>query len=244
MQADNLLGIDLDQAIWRVVSAENLVSDISHSSLTPVRPSSWEDPYENFFEKCKFKLPTGEAVNVTAVLQRFFGQCWTNQPEETDATWRIYSPKNEGVRVRSSVGALVAAMSRAEETHGGNYFVGLVSYADQSYIDIALRHTPRTLFVKEAAREIVKTLLVKRSEFAHEKEVRILFCYADQQLMGQPLHQFSIDPNQVFEEAVFDPRMSEGRVAELLEQLRATGFTRQISQSLLYRPFSFEITLL
>src|SRR5713101_1209099 len=158
MQPENLLGIDLDQAIWRVFPAEYLVSDISHNTSTLVRPSSWEDPFESFFERCTFKLTTGESVDVSAVLHRFFGQCWTDQSEETDATWRIYSRTKDGVRVRSSVRALVSAMSRAEREHAGSYFVGRVSYADQSYIHIALRHTPRALFDKGAAREIVKTL--------------------------------------------------------------------------------------
>src|SRR5205814_8968416 len=96
--------------IWRIFSARYFLSDLKKRTCTFVRPSKWDDPYENFLEQCRFTY-NGESIDARPVFRRFFGQCWTDQTEETDATWRIYAPEKDGIRVKSSIGGLAAALN-------------------------------------------------------------------------------------------------------------------------------------
>lgn len=244
MQENNVLNLGDVRSVWRVFNPEYLLHDIEQRRLTLVRPSSWDDPFENFLEKCRFKLPTGEPVDATPVLGRFFGQCWTMAPDETDATWRIYSPSKIGVRVRSSIVSLGTRLCDASDPLAAvKYFVGSVSYVSYELLDVSLRHAATAMLTGNGGRNLVQTLLIKRREFEHEREVRLIFYDAEDQFKGQPLWSVAIEPDEVFEEAVFDPRMPAMDVVEWTRRFRAAGFHGPISQSTLYRPPSWEITL-
>jgi hypothetical protein len=244
VQTANVLNLDDVSNLWRVFRPEHLISDLQKRRLTLVRPSKWDDPFENFLERCRFKLPTGERIDVSPVLTRFFGQCWTTAAAETDATWRIYSPDKSGIRVRSSLDHLVQCMWDGSDKFAAlKYFVGRVSYVTTAYIDIALKYTPTAIVTGGGGRNLVQTLLIKRIEFEHESEARLLFYDADDQFRAESLWSFAIDPQRLFEEAVFDPRMAENDVAEWTRKLRVAGFAGPISQSSLYRPPSWDITL-
>lgn len=131
----NVLGISLDAPVWRVFNSRRLREEISGNRLTLVRVGMWDDPFENFLGKWRFVLPTGESVRTDTILRRFFGQCWTHHPAETDATWRIYSPDKHGVRVRSTVRALMTALWDSSDEYAElKYFVGLVCYVEQDAI--------------------------------------------------------------------------------------------------------------
>ena len=244
MLSDNVLHLDDVTHVWRVFNPEYLVSDIRNQRLTFVRPNSWDDPFENFLEKCRFKLPTGETVNAAPILRRFFGQCWTTAEAETDATWRIYSPNKSGVRVRCSILKLVGSMWDAQDPYAAlKYFAGRVTYVPVEVIDVSLRRAATGMLTGNGGRNLVQSLLIKRREFEHEQEARLIFYDADDRFAQDRLWSFPIDPNNVFEHAVFDPRMTEAEVGEWTEQLRRAGFTGSVAQSILYRPPSWEIAL-
>jgi hypothetical protein len=244
MRKANILDIDDMVPIWRVFRPEYLLNDIKNRRLTLVRPSSWDDPFENFLEKCKFRLPTGEAVNASPVLNRFFGQCWTTLAEETDATWRIYSTDKAGVRVRSVLYKVGASMwDGGDEYAALKYFVGRGNYVPVEFIDASLRHRGTFMLTGNGGLNLVRSLLVKWTEFSHEQEARVLFYDFDDKFRNEKLWSCPIDPNAIFEEAVFDPRMPEQDVTEWTQRLRDAGFTGSIAQSTLYRPPSWEITL-
>ena len=244
MQVANVLDLDDVNKLWRVFRPEYLVKDLMNRQLTLVRPSTWDDPFENFLEKCRFRLTTGEQVDASPILRRFFGQCWTTSERETDATWRIYSPEKDGVRVRVSMPHLIGSMWDPSDRFAAlKYFIGRVGYVSSAYIDIALKHTPTAPLTGGGGRNLVQTLLIKRLEFEHEQEARLLFYDAEDQFQGRSLWSVPVDPAVLFEEAVFDPRMPDSVVVEWTSKLRAAGFAGAISQSTLYRPPSWDITL-
>jgi len=235
----NVINIDLDAPVWRVFNSCRLRDEIAGNRLTLVRDGMWDDPFENFLEKWQFILPTGESVRTDTILRRFFGQCWTHHATETDATWRIYSPDKHGVRVRSTVRALMTALWDQSDTFAElKYFVGRVRYVRQDAILTAMTSsgTATGLLVGRGGWDQINMLLVKRQEFHHEEEVRLLFRDVDDQHTAERLFQRSVDPNRIYLEATFDPRMLDDEYERQRSALIAAGFAGPISRSDLYQP--------
>lgn len=236
---NNVIDLDLDQPVWRVFNSRRFREEVAGGQLTLVRVGMWDDPFENFLEKCQFTLSTGESVRTDAILRRFFGQCWTDQAKETDATWRIYSPDKYGVRVRSTVRALMTALWDSNDQFSAvKYFVGRVRYVEQDEIlgAMASSDTATKLLVGAGGRDQINTLLVKRSEFEHEREVRLLFRDNNDDYAETNLFQRRTEPNQVYLEATFDPRIEDDEYERQRATLTAAGFAGNISRSDLYRP--------
>ena len=97
-------GLDIDNwdaAIYRVLPIKRFKEMIRKKTLVLVRPSLWDDPFENFFLKCKVKLRTGELASMKPIRDKWYGICWMRTPD-SDAMWRIYSRKKDGVRISTT----------------------------------------------------------------------------------------------------------------------------------------------
>jgi len=84
-------------------------------------------------------------------------------------------------------------------------------------------------------RPFTNALLKKRREFEHENEVRLIFLDVDREHVGKMAIEFPIDPNVLFDEVVFDPRLSEDEFRVRSTILMKLGCTVPISQSELYK---------
>ena len=73
--------------------------------------------------------------------------------------------------------------------------------------------------------------MYKRIEFRHEREIRLIYTGKSSRV-----HTFPINPNNLFEEIVFDPRL-DGELYKAYEAaVIGKGFKNRIAQSVLYRP--------
>jgi hypothetical protein len=76
---------------------------------------------------------------------------------------------------------------------------------------------------------------LKRSAFAHEHEVRLLYVDADRKYVGKEFIKVPIDVNRVIEEIILDPRVRAGGGGNKRERNGSTqtdsktGLMRQIS---------------
>jgi hypothetical protein len=91
----------------------------------------------------------------------------------------------------------------------------------------------------------IETLLIKRLEFKHENELRlILSAHSSWFDTTQKIYEFPIDINYHFEEILADPRMDDPRsktdinptyFADSVKEIRALGYTNPITKSELYK---------
>ena len=243
----NLLDIDdPDQSIYRVFSVDRLFEIFRESKLTLVRPMKWDDPFENFLFTAKAKLPSGELVSLERMRQEFYGQCWT-LTEESDAMWRIYAHNKDGVKVRTMVRKLF------DTIYDHNYqfailcfFIGRVQYLSEDQIRRIMSdpNVFNALLFDTSGVGQVRTLLVKRKEFDHEREVRLLFRgNREYHNLDDDTFQFDIDPLTLFDEIVFDPRISESDFKDYSSELEALGYCGMVRQSGLYKVPNLEIVL-
>ncbi|MEP6833416.1 MAG: DUF2971 domain-containing protein [Gemmatimonas sp.] len=233
----HVLRIDEAQPLWRVFPERRALELFLTQKNTLVVPSKWEDPFEDVLSRCSLKLSDGRRVALGGLTAGFYGQCWTDKPQETDATWRIYAPgKERGVRIRVKAGPLFDTLY-----HSGLAspelccFIGKVNYSTEHDIRLWLTRVAVSDDLLDPSNvAVAETLLIKRNEFEHESEVRLLFQDFDHRDQGVIARAFAIDANALVEEVVLDPRWSSQEAAAVSQQLKASGFKGEIHHSQLY----------
>ncbi|MEX1138928.1 MAG: DUF2971 domain-containing protein [Bacteroidota bacterium] len=235
----NIIGFDINSTIFRVFSSSDwLIDAIRNQSLTLVKPNTWDDPFENVVFRSTATMKDGRRVGFSKIERLFYGLCWTLNGAETDALWRIYSPRKEGVRVQVNASRLYDSFFNLDNEFAIlSYFIGKVDYLSEAKIKEKFEN-PEILsaFVFDStAQGNALTLLVKRTEFAHENEVRLIYRgNKERDDLRNPFYRFHIDPNDLFEEALFDPRMPDNRYSCYSDELKKLGFKNKISKSSLY----------
>ncbi len=244
VNSSNTIGlteIDLDQPIYRIMPVLRCLEILHTKQLVFVRPRKWDDPFENSLLKAPITMD--ESVSGSFGFRHSaYGQCWTSE-EENDAMWRIYSHDKQGVKAKTSPRKLLRALTEDTETLPGLCcFIGRVKYLQEKDLLGALQQVD---WANSSGSGIAESLLYKRTEFAHEKEIRLIYSSLQNLAESDPdIHQVKVDPFELIDELVLDPRM-DGRIADSCKaSITAMGFLGSITQSALYRaPSGFSIAL-
>ncbi len=183
----NILKGERDNHVFRIISLPRLFELFERRANTLVMPHKWDDPFENFILGLKAQLPTGEPVEF-GQRHNFYGQCWT-LTASSDAMWRIYSRDKKSVRIRSRTRKLVETFDLSAI---GMVFVGKVHYLSTEGLLAWAKRLFRRADLPDA-RLLAKTLLVKRTAFSHEEEVRLLYF---QPKPGGELLPYRVDPHR------------------------------------------------
>lgn len=197
--------------------------------------SSWEDVYENFLFKQRFSLEDRTPVSADSLIRCNFGQSWTKS-DETDAMWRIYSriPEkriysgdfheldNVAVRIKTTAQKLYDAVYTDDSCMISTY-IGSVEYNSLNSIYQWLSNLK--LSVGNLAMTMTQSLFLKRQEFSHEEDVRIIISYAtDDPRINNDIIIFQIDPYSFIEEILIDPRLIGTELETVIrEQLDEKG---------------------
>ena len=240
---------ELDKPIYRIFSFNRLEEIFQERRITLVKPKLWDDPFENFILNATGILPDGRQIEISA-RNNFYGQCWS-LTKESDAMWRIYSHNKDGVKVKTSIRKLFMPLFRI----GGEYrmpdgtlynlssFIGKVQYSSTKVLTAMLRDKERMTgkMYDQSGKGQASTFFFKRVAFKHEQEVRLIY---NSQGQSQPnIFKFEVNPVELFDEIVFDPRMDVTLYEDLKMQVRGWGYDKEIIQSGLYKIKSFEMSL-
>jgi hypothetical protein len=229
----NLKDSQLDKYIYRIISIDRLVELFENSQNVLVHPSLWDDPYENFILKSKVQESSGELVEYN-FHKDFYGQCWTLH-KASDAMWRIYSPNEKGVRIRTTIRDLLTSLYAYQtDLVAASSYIGRVKYLSKTQ----LTEFANNIFDdgSVANDNLFNSLLVKRLAFKHENEVRLLYLDIKESENGK-IYSYSVNPHQLISQFMLDPRLTKDEAKELKAKLReATNFKGEIKRSLLYAP--------
>lgn len=232
-------GLDIknwDSTIYRVMPIFRFKESIATGKMGLTRPVLWDDPLENFYLKCKVRISKTEVASLRSISSSWYGQCWTKK-RDSDAMWRIYSHEKDGLRVSTTIRKLFSAIyDDKEEFATLMYFIGEVEYAERSEIENFIRHTPFTaLSFGGQSAPFARTLCIKRPEFAHEDEVRLLIHDAEDKNRGDVLY-VPFDYTKVLDSDVaLDPRLDAVQFKAAKDDLYKAGCTLHITQSDLYK---------
>jgi hypothetical protein len=220
----NFIGIDdPDISIYRVYPLWRFFEEaLRLRHLVLVQPSSWSDPYEQLIWSCKvINKGSGRQFMTHPCLWPVYAQCWS-ATKESETLLRAYSrvvrhplfrrnqcPGEEGVTVRSTPRKLLESLQAwAPDEHKDHCYIGRVKYFDSEGVrahvgEFFSRHPPDT---KVSAMQTAELMLLKRSTFEHENEIRLIYVETRD---GPPPDRISceFDPNEIFDAVKFDPRL-------------------------------------
>jgi hypothetical protein len=227
---------ELKKPIFRVFSYCRFVEMLANRRLTLVKPKLWDDPFENFILQSRFRLPEGTIITLAA-SEQLYGQCWS-RTKESDAMWRIYASNKDGVKVRATLkklgNALWASCASQPEI---SCFIGKVRYLSRLKLsdNLSAQLNVGNALSDTSGREHAKSLLLKRRAFNHENEVRLI-CYRREKYDENVIH-FPVSPEDVFDEVIFDPRMTVREYEEKKAKVVGLGYpSKRIKRSGLYEP--------
>lgn len=241
----NSVELDLKENLYRIFTYEYFKNDLKDNKLTLVHPHLWQDPFENFFLRAKGKTQDGLEVSFEPVRNSYYSQCWSLK-QECDGLWRNYKGENEfAIQVKTNTQKLFEAVYDINNKfHYLSYFIGKVEYVEnEEYVKYFDEKVDFTNF--QSGMEFALTLLIKRKPFAYEEEVRIIV-----KTESDPQHDNSsnilridLNLNNIIEEIVFDPWVSDEILKEKIKELIDLGYTGKIKKSELYKGPDFTINM-
>ena len=246
----HLMNMRIDEfqnmTLYKFYNFNSLKILLTNSMLYIDRVNTWEDVYENFFLKAHFFSKTyNTSIDTSEIANAVFGQSWTYAPE-TDAMWRIYSQNKTGVRIQTNVIKLFTSIFVDDECIADTW-LGKVEYnSEEDMNDFIVRETetdPNSIW-----RNLMPySQFLKRSEFEHEKEFRIIKMLDSSTAEIAKQYKrlaFKININDFIESYLLDPRLDEKTFEQLRRDLVNLGADpHKISKSSLYSFKPLIITL-
>lgn len=241
--------MDLESAL-RCMERKTKARKIEKSpNLRFVEPTSWEDQYEGRFYTACYKSDDGKGglVNVDSKVTPFLYACCFSAKRENEAAWVLYSHNRIGLASRCVEFTLNRMKFREELVRNQKncvLYIGAVQYVNKEKIDCI--HLPKigkdnhvnedyNMYFRPFTKEsYLNLLLLKRSAFEHEKEVRVFIVPNDEvghpktrrdkeggfPLNAKPHARFvDIDWVEVIEEVRIDENCSDYEVSLLQKSL-------------------------
>lgn len=230
---------EIEANLYRIFGLHRFLEVLERKCLTLVSPAEWEDPFENFVHRYFEKQFSDSGKVMRWYGGNLLGQCWTFH-RETDAMWRIYSPQKNGVKVKVKASGLLDVLWRSNFNTMLSptcCFLGKVQYKTKKDLTeiLSAPDLEEALHRDDTARRRAELLLMKRKEFAHEKEARLIFEFiGGRQLRDGKFYDIPINPNELFEQVILDPRMSAVEFKMYEAGIKALGYVGTIGKSSLY----------
>ncbi len=233
----NLGKSDLKLPLYRYIGLKTLYAMLKSRQNQLSHPSLWGDPFENLTLNGKGRYPDG-SIRSFGLRDHVYGQCWT-QEMRSDAMWRIYCPADQdanfcGVRIRTSLQRLANSLSRTVEGSAKEcVLIGKVRYL----MDHQLDHMARSLFTKGVTPvSVAKSLLIKRTAFQHEREVRLIYVNLPEETLEGDRFCYPIDPEELITQIMVAPRKSVTEAENIKAEIeKRTAGRIQVKRSLLYK---------
>ena len=236
---EKMNGLNGQDYVYKYIPLKYLIPLVENKKLRIDKVSEWDDPYENFFLKSYFYTYASfyeriVQVSTDDIRNRTYGQSWT-MIEESDAMWRIYSNKDDieniAVKVKIKIDNLFNIVYTSDECMATTS-IGPVNYKTDDEITNWMQGLNN--IGSEFPNHAEQSLLIKRTPFAHEKEVRIIIS-KDTQTPAEEFLSYDIPDLNVIEEFILDPRLNEEDEEQITQKLEAIGVDRhKIKKSSLY----------
>ena len=234
---NNVLNIsDLDQRIYRIFRLSRFKQMLCSGELVLVNPKKLDDQYENFFLRREIHTSDGERWSLAELQGSWYVQCWSTI-RESDAMWRIYGTGCDGVCVSTTVRQLFSCIWNHKDCFSSlRYFIGKVAYCPTAEIESILSSVSFTdVAMGGQPRNFAYLLCIKREEFSHEEEVRVVIHDVKHNLGRDGLYRKQFDFNSVLDSICVDSRIDEDKFRQLKDEFESMGCTVPITQSELYR---------
>jgi hypothetical protein len=223
---------EIDKPIYKVLKFDYLIDMLENNRNTLINPSEWQelDPFENLFLNSKIEFKSGITLQ-SELGKSVFCQSWS-YTKESDAIWRIYSPDKNSVKISSTPRKLFNSLFSIENNIN-KVFIGKVKYLKSIDLKKLYHDNSKKWVLEENGIGNCKTLLYKRYPFKHENEVRLV--YNTFENFNETLLKYEINPNEIIDNVVFDPRINYSDFKARKNIIKDLGYNKSIIKSNLYK---------
>ena len=236
-----------ERPIFKYIPLKYLIKMLDDDTLYVNKVATWDDVYENFFLKQRFvyenRVVPSEMLN--EIFGGIFGQSWTSL-KSSDAMWRIFSKYVSGncdedelsesaIRVASTPNLVYGELCKAGLSDDYGMKFCEVKYMSHDEIEHWLDDIG-AINRQNMVDLILKSLFIKRKDFEHEHEVRIIIYVkslcsnAKSDTVIVPIHT-----QNMITEYVIDPRMNGQQCNVIMSMLKRHGANESlVRQSGLY----------
>lgn len=222
--------------IWRYMDFTKFENLLYTESLFFCRADRFEDKWEGIFPKKmieKFNLkeksmPSDDGNKYTLCEWQIVKEarshlinCWHANDHESDAMWKLYSPNRQSIAIQSTIGRLKKCFNKTTE----RIRIGAVEYVDFK------NWKPNNRVFNMGEPNTLKTFLLKRKGFEHEKEIRTITNIAYKEHKQEKGILVKIDLNELVETIVISPN-SEDWFFSLVENIiKKNGYNFNLDKS-------------
>lgn len=191
------LSADPSTIIWKYLDLSKFVDLLLYKKLFMSRSDKFEDQYEGTFSEPTFEEIKKLAANNPGFLDYYKTHrknvvisSWHINEYESFAMWQIFTQKNEGLAIQSTLGKLQNALNADSEY---KQFIGEVNYIDykKEFIPFENAFFP---------------FLFKRKSFQYEREVRVISDVTPFNVEVDNGLKIDIDINQLIEKIYIHPK--------------------------------------
>ena len=206
--------LNWEMPLYHILPYQYFISLLQSNTLHFVNVmNSWGDePYELFYIRPQYKLGDGDRL-LDDHKSRYFAECWSIN-EDSDAMWRIYSGLNkDGVRIRTTLGKIVQLLYPVRNVNDFIPFIGFVEYYSKNDIQQWVLANSNISF-QDWKNNLMRSLFIKRDNFSHEREFRILLSEPSQNGDStykpiSPYHSIPIVPIDFIDEITLSPFVND-----------------------------------
>lgn len=215
------------------MTVERLLEMFETSTNVLVKPSLWDDPFENFLFNTPILQENGQEY-FSILRDRAYGQCWSLNIE-SDAMWRIYAPGKNGVKIQTTVRNLYNSLSQSVPEYPIiSCYIGKVDYHSKNKLTTLAKEVRNNGKGMGGSYYQAKSLLMKRVAFSHEEEVRLIYLDPKNRTENK-IYSYQFDSMRHVKSITFDPRMNESLYRVYKKHIESLGFSGKIIQSGLYK---------
>lgn len=213
---------DCDTVVWKYLDLSKFVDLLLYRKLFMSRSDKFEDQYEGTFSEPTFeeirKLSEGNPGFLDyykARRKNIVVSSWHINEYESFAMWQIFTQKNEGLAIQSTLGRLQQALDKEKtfEQH-----IGEVNYIDykKEYIPFENSFFP---------------FLFKRKSFVYEREIRIITDVTSHNLTIDNGLKIDVDIQSLIEKIYIHPKSENWYKNLVIELVKRLGFDFSIEKS-------------
>jgi hypothetical protein len=157
--------------LYRFVSINDAL-ELFESQLLPLKnPSKWKDPYESFYLSKEYQIK--DKLMELPIKDKIFASCFSS--ESNEASWKIYTPNNDGVRITFNTEKLLHQLK--SQNKDVEFYIGKVDYqTTRDYFSLKNETSgiQKEIVNKKIGKHQINLLLKKRVAFEYENEIRII----------------------------------------------------------------------
>jgi hypothetical protein len=254
----NETNIPRNQRLQKYIKLHRFYNNLKTNTSTFQRPSSWEDPFEDFLSKLTNHHPNAYVNNLN-ITNGIYAQCWISKTTECDGMWRNFASLDRGIMIHTTLEKIITNLFQylIDQSVFSNTKIYQTSYDIQNTLNysVNIRKVKYLTDKKIADLFSQKTFLAnvnydlasinllskKRKEFEYENEYRLFISQENLKLPEVPFLELGYFNNSITK-VVASPKMNE-KDFEVLKQklIHLYGFKNsQIKKSDLYNIDEFK----